>query len=97
MAGQRVIQRSRQAIHVRQEILAFALHFFRRDVIRRAPHGRVVFGVRLGAAGEAEVNQLGFAVGVEQDVARLDVAMKEVVFERGVQRGGDFDADVQHL
>ncbi len=95
-AGQRVIQRRPEAIHVRQKSLRFAVDFFRRDVIRRAVHHGAVFLLRIGLAREAEIHQLRFVVVVEKDVARLDVAMDQIVLERQVERGGDLDADVQH-
>ena len=57
MARQRVIERAAKAVHVRMEILAFALDFFRGDVINRAPNVFLPSVVRLGGAHQAEINQ----------------------------------------
>ena len=96
MAGQGVIEGAAQAVHVGMKILAFAFELFRGDVIDRAPD--VLFpGVVLRRADQAEINQLGFAVHVEKDIARLDVAMEQFVLKGGGEGGADFDADIQHI
>ena len=97
MTGHRVIERGAEAVHIGQKSFRLALDFFGRDVIRRAPRHVLHFVFHVGFAGEAEVNQLWFVVRVEQNIARLDVAVEQVVLERHVERGGDFDADVEHV
>ena len=47
------------------------------------------FGVDAGGPGDAEVDQLGQAVGGEHDVRRLDVAMDDTRLVRRVERVAD--------
>ena len=44
--------------------------------------------------GDAEVGDLHLAVGGDQDVARLDVAVHDAVAVRVAQRGGDLRGDL---
>ena len=97
MAGQGMVERAAEAVHVGEESLALAFDFFRRDVIGRAFGDGGGFRLGFGAAGQAEIHQLRFVIGVEENIARLDVAMEQVVFKRHVERGGDLDADVEAL
>ena len=78
VAGQAVIEGARQAVHIGKKGFGFSVDFFRGDVVGRAPDGVVVVGVFEGINGEAEVNQFRLAFLVEEDVARFDVAVKEV-------------------
>ena len=47
--------------------------------------------------GEAEVHDLGRDGVGEEDIARLDVAMNQPAFERGLEALGDLDAHGQDL
>ena len=46
-----------------------------------------------GGAGDAEIHQIGEVVVGDQDVFRLDVAVRDAAGMRGVQRGGDLAHD----
>src|SRR5437868_4675861 len=61
------------------------------------PNHRLVGGFVFGFAREPEIDELRFAVAVEKNVARLDVAMEQVALERGVERGRDLDGDIEDL
>jgi hypothetical protein len=52
-------------------------------------------GVLVGALGQAEVGDARLALGVDQDVGRLEVAVQHAAAVREVDRLGD-DADVAH-
>ena len=97
VAGQGVIERSPQAVHVGMEIFPMPQDFFGRDVVRSAPDGGLVVLVLLRLPGEAEVHELGFAVFVEEDVAWFDVAMEEIALESGLESRGDSNPDIEHV
>src|SRR6185503_19406348 len=78
------------------ESLGFAPNFFRRDIIWRAPHAAIAFLLVLRLPSQAEVDKLGFAFSVEQNVERLDVAMEEILFERGIQGRRHLNSDIEH-
>ena len=63
-----------------------------RDVVGGAEHaaggGQAL---RLERAGDAEVGDLRAAVGVDQDVLRLHVAVDEAVGVRALERAADLD------
>ena len=95
--GQCVVKRRPEAVHVGQKGFGLAFDFFRRDIIRRAPGHVIRFLLLVGFLRQTEVHQFRFVIRIEQNVARLDVAVEQIVFERHVERGGDFDADVEHV
>ena len=47
--------------------------------------------------GQAKIHELRFVIRVEKNISGLDIAVQQVVFERHVQGGGDFDSNIQHL
>ena len=47
--------------------------------------------------GKAEIHEFGGMRVRKKDVARLDVPMDEIMFERGLEPFGDLDADLEHL
>src|SRR5687767_9297082 len=57
-AGDGVVERAGEAVHVGEEIFAFTLHLLWRDVVGRAPDGGVVIVAAFGFAGETEIDQL---------------------------------------
>ena len=69
-----------------------------REVLHRA-HDLAGRGERhlVGDAGDAEVGDLDPAVGRDQQVARLDVAVHEAGGVRGLQGGRGLGDDVEHL
>ncbi len=97
MAGQGMIKCAAKAVHVRQESFPFAFDFFRGDIVRSAFGDRCRFGLGLGVARETEIHQLRFIIGIEQNIARLDIPMQKIVFERHVQRRGDFNSNTKAL
>ena len=83
--------------HVRKERLAFALNFLGGHVIRCAFRNCGGFRLGLSVTGQAEIDQFGFVVGVEKNVAWFDIAVQEVVLEGEVESRSDLDSDIQHL
>ncbi len=57
--------------------------------------GGGALAVALNLLGQAEIEDFGVAAGGDEDVGRLDVAMDDALFVRGVERVGDFDAERQ--
>src|SRR5262245_55715229 len=96
MPGQSVVERAPEAVHVRMEIFPVTLNFFRGDIVRRAPDGRFVFFALGCRTGESEIDELRLAVLVKQDIARLDVAMKEIPLERALQCRSHLNPDIEH-
>ncbi len=96
VSGQRMVERAGEAVHICEESLRFAPEFLGRNVVRGSPDLLGVIHSRLRFAGQAEVDQLGFTVHVEQDISRLDVAMQQIVLQRGIQCRGNLDAYIQH-
>jgi hypothetical protein len=56
-----------------------------------------VVGLGFGAARQAKIDQLRFAFGVEENVAGLDVAVEQPVFQGGVEGGRHLDANIEDL
>src|SRR5690606_8511353 len=74
------------------------LGLLRREVGRR-PHDRARLGEVVGVAaahgaGDAEVGDLDLALGGDEHVARLDVAVHDAVAVGEVEGGGDVGGDV---
>jgi hypothetical protein len=96
-AAECVIERGAEGIDVRAEILLCAIHAFRRDVVGRGPKLR---GARLAALRdqrEAEVHQLGVALGIQQDVAGFHVAVDQAGDFRGLETTRHFNGQREHL
>ena len=70
-AGERMVDRSAERIHVGAVVDRLLLHLFGGDVVGRTPD----FVSVLLHRREAEVDELGVAVRVEKHVLRLDVAV----------------------
>ncbi len=79
------------------KILAFALDFSGGHIIDRAPNVFFVGVVRFGGANQAEIDQFRLALGIVKYIARLDVAVQEIVLQGRGEGGGGLDADVQHV
>ncbi len=80
-ARQQLVQDRPQGVHVgrRPDRVLLAPGLLRRHVARRA-HGHAAYGqpaVALQPSGQAEIGDLGRAVGGEQDVGRLEVAVDD--------------------
>src|SRR5690242_7520586 len=97
MTSHGVVKCAAEAVHVREKRLRLPLDLLRRDVIRRAPGAFLGIVLGFGAAGQAEVHQLWFVVGVEKNVAGLDIAVQKTVLKGKVESRGDLDADIEHL
>ena len=96
-AGEALVQHEAERVEVGATVEAAAADLLGRQVLGRAHHdvvaGEVVVA-GLETLGDAEVGEQHPAVGGDQDVARLDVAVHEPGAVRGVERGGDARADV---
>jgi len=83
LAGEQLVKDSAEAIDIdsRRELNAFALGLLGRHVVRRADDltsDRDVL-TSIDTLREAEVRDVRFALGIEQDVIRLHVAMQNAV------------------
>ena len=97
VASNGVVKRCTQRIHVGEKRFRLTFDLFWSDVIRRAACEFCAFGFGIRFAGEAKVHQFRFVVGVEKNVARLDVAMQQVMLQCSIQSSGDLDAHIEHL
>ncbi len=87
--GQTLIQHTRQRIDVRAGIDLAGSHPLRGHVVPAADNAASAGQSGLvGTAGDPEIDQVGEVVLVEQDVGRLDVAVYQTDFVRGVKRFG---------
>jgi hypothetical protein len=98
-ARQRVVEDAAERVDVGARVDRLAADLLRRDVVERADEHPDLGqrGVRGGALREPEVGQvdvLDAALGRDQDVAGLDVAVHEPATVRGVERGGDLTGDL---
>ncbi len=94
-AGHGVEESRAQAVEVALEGLRLALKLFRRDVVGRAPDLAVEMVHRVVGEGETEIDDLRRVVLVEENVARLDVAVNQsTALERTLQPARDGDADL---
>ncbi|OQA41686.1 MAG: hypothetical protein BWY52_02497 [Chloroflexi bacterium ADurb.Bin325] len=82
-SGQQVVKRGPEAVDVAAVGVGRAPEQFRGDVVR-GPH-EFAAAVEPLHAGQAEVDQLGVAVPIQHDVARLDVAVNESLAVEGRQ------------
>ena len=91
VSRQRLVQHAGQRVDVCAPILFCpVVETLRRDVLERADRvARLRHPRFIDRAGNAEVNQIGEVVGVEQDVGRLDVTVDQADFVGGIQRAGD--------
>ena len=96
-AGEALVQHEPQRVEVGPPVEAAAAHLLGRQVLGRPHHdvvaGQVVAGA-VEALGDPEVGQQDPAVGGDEDVARLDVAVDEAGVVGGVERRRDARADV---
>jgi hypothetical protein len=94
------VEHAAEAEQVRPVVNGLAHGLLRRHVQRRAGDKAALrqAGV-VGGAGQAEVGQLDplLDAGLQQDVARLDVAVDQPHGVRRGQAGGDLPADARHL
>src|SRR5205814_5605358 len=66
-------------------------------VIERAEDGARLGALEVVIAGQAEIEQLGLTLGRDLDVARLQVAMDQVVLVRLGQRRGNLVDEIAGL
>ena len=93
VAGERVVEREAHRVEVGARVAAAAGQRLGGGVGQgareRAAPGDAELAVELGGA---EIGEAGAAVGIEQDVLRLDVAVEDAVPVRGAEGGGDVAA-----
>ena len=92
LAGQALVEDAAERVHVGLRGDGLAFHLFRCDVLERADEPACVGAVLLlGAARQAEVGEVDVArevvagVTVEENVARLDIAMDQPLGVAGVE------------
>ena len=92
------VQHAAEAEQVGTLVDHFSLRLLRRHVQRRAGDGAALrqAGV-IGGAGQTEVGDLHAIARLQQDVARLDVAVNQPARVRRRQSAGDLLADLHHL
>ncbi len=95
LAGDALVEHEGQAVDVGLAVEHPALHLLGSGVAGRAQHGPVRLGPgRLGQGpGQAEVGDPQPALGVEEQVGRLDVAVDEPAAVGVVEPGAGLDAD----
>ena len=97
-AGQGVVKGGPEGVHVRAEILGVAFDGFRGHVVGRGPDFLGLGGAALAEQqGQTEIHDFGVALGVEQDVTRLDVAVDQAGPEGGLEALRHLDGQRQHF
>ena len=89
---QRLVQHDTQRIQVRLRAgpVRLATSLFRAQIGQRSQHAAAMLGIKLLVPrGQAEVDNPGSASGVDQHVARLDVAVHDAARVGVVQAFGD--------
>ena len=90
--GQHLEQHDAERVDVRLAVDVVAEGLLGRDVVGGAEHAAVGGeAVLVEGAGDAEVRHLGRALGVDQHVLRLDVAVHDVVRVGAAERARDLD------
>ena len=100
LAREALVQHEAQRVEVGPAVEREAEDLLGRQVLRRAHHhvlGREVLVAALHGLGDAEVRQLHAALGGDEDVARLDVAVDETGLVGVVERGGHRSPDHERL
>ena len=103
LAGQQLVQHDAERIDVAYRRHGLAAHLLRARVIRRHHAQPIIVAgdlariARLQELGDAEVEQLRHAVGADQDVRRLQVAMDDGAAVRVGDRGADLAEQLQPL
>ncbi len=96
-AGKALVEDQAQGVEISPSVEALAAHLLGREVLRRAHHDVVVGEVvvaRLEALGDPEVGEQHSAVGGDEDVARLHVAVHHSCLVGRIERTGNARADV---
>ena len=92
VAGQHLVEHDAERVDVGLAVDVVAERLLGGHVVRGAEHaavgGQAVVAQR---AGDPEVGDLGQALGVQQDVLGLDVAVHDLVRVRATERAGDLD------
>ena len=97
LAGERIVQRHAECVFVGPRVAAPAGELLRRRIVGRADEtAGLGHGLLPGQPCRAEVGEPCPAVGREQDVLRLDVAMEDAVAVGGGERRGDLTPEACH-
>jgi hypothetical protein len=99
MPGQHLVDDRTQCIQIGATVDRLGPRLLRTHVVRCSDRGAGHRGTRLSIhrLGDAEVRQHGGAVGLEQDVAGLDVAMHEALGVGEIEPARDVAGDVERL
>ena len=97
-AGQQRVQQGAETIQVAAGVDRLPLGLLRRHVFGRPHHVAGGRETRIAEQpGDAEVGEFQTAVGGQEQVARLDVAVDDAPVVRVAQRPADVDAHLRHL
>ena len=101
MSGEHFVSHHGERVLVRRRALRFAVPLFRGHVRGGAAcfpgHLRNAGQARADLRGEAEVQHFDLALGIDHDVAGLDVAVDDLLLVGIVERGGHLTDDRQRL
>ncbi len=96
-SGEALVEHQPQRVQVGPPVEALTAYLLRRQVLRRAHHHVVAGEIVIPAVetlGDSEIGEQHPAVGGEEDVARLHVAVDEPGPMGSVERSGDARPDV---
>ncbi len=98
LPGQRLIEHDAEAVEIGSPVERMMQRLLGREIVRGAHHRLGTRQLRCPrGAGDAEIRHLGDALGMEQDIMRLDVPVDEATAMGRCERGGDLRADRQRL
>ena len=93
MAGQQFVKRHTKAVDIRVKVVRVVAHDFRCDVVGRADAADLFVFIAL--ACQAEVDQIAFAIGIEQEIGGFDVQVQHPGLERGGETLRGVDCQMQ--
>lgn len=96
-AGKGVVKGGAKGVDVAAEVLGAALEGFGGDVVGSGPDFLGLGTAVLGDESEAEVDELGIAIVVDEDVPRFDIAVDHAGFLGGLETEGDLEGDGENF